>query len=192
MRQPGWSDKFYTWAYITPMMRLNKTAALRLHTKFVAVGELPSEVQLRRFANLRSETDEVAAKKPWLAPSMMLARSFFPRAFAGHCRTQVALRCGAVASALEQFRRAHGHWPESLEELVPAYLREIPKDPFDGRPLRLNRLVDGLVIYSVGPDGEDNGGTFDQERWDRQGSDVGLRVLDVGKRRQPAVVRPSD
>jgi hypothetical protein len=90
--RPSWSGKFYYWAYITPLMRLNRAPALRLHTKFVAVGELPSEEQLPRFANLRSETDELAAKKPWLAPSMMVARSF-PRVFVGHCRTQAALRC---------------------------------------------------------------------------------------------------
>jgi len=34
----------------------------------------------------------------------------------------------------------------------------MPDDPFDGQPLRYHRLDKGYVIYSIGSDGEDNGG----------------------------------
>jgi hypothetical protein len=46
--------------------------------------------------------------------------------------------------------------------MVPEYLSEIPRDPFDGASLRY-RLVDGLpLIWSVGPDRIDQSGlTFD-------------------------------
>jgi hypothetical protein len=30
---------------------------------------------------------------------------------------------------------------------VPQYLKEVPIDPFDGKPLRLRRLSHGLVIF---------------------------------------------
>ena len=35
---------------------------------------------------------------------------------------------------------------------------EIPPDPFDGKPLRYKKLEKGYVVYSVGPDGNDDGG----------------------------------
>ena len=36
-----------------------------------------------------------------------------------------------------------------------------PLDPFDGRPMRYRRLdASSFRVYSVGPDGVDDGGTF--------------------------------
>jgi hypothetical protein len=63
-----------------------------------------------------------------------------------------------VAVALERYRLAHGRFPEKLGELTPTYLAAIPRDLFDGNPLRY-RLVDGKpVVYSIGIDGDDDGG----------------------------------
>ena len=71
-------------------------------------------------------------------------------------------RAGLTAIAVERFRLLYeGRLPEKLEELVPQFLSELPKDPFDGEPLRFRRLSAGFVIYSVGKDRTDDGG---QER----------------------------
>jgi len=72
---------------------------------------------------------------------------------------QVARVRTAVASlAIERYRLAKGDLPEKLSDVVPTYLDAIPQDPFDGKPLRYKKLVRGYVVYSVGDDGEDNGG----------------------------------
>jgi hypothetical protein len=64
-----------------------------------------------------------------------------------------------TALAIERYRLANkDHLPATLQELVPAYLDAVPADPFDGRPIRYNRLPKGYLIYSVGEDGVDNGG----------------------------------
>jgi hypothetical protein len=46
-----------------------------------------------------------------------------------------------------------------LEQLVPDFIAWLPVDPFDGKPMRMKRTDHGLVIYSVGHDRVDNGGT---------------------------------
>jgi len=59
---------------------------------------------------------------------------------------------------LEVFRREHGKYPESLSELVPQLLPEIPADRITGEPVRF-RIVDSEpVVYSVGADRKDDGG----------------------------------
>jgi hypothetical protein len=68
------------------------------------------------------------------------------------------LRTAAAALAVERYRLAAGHWPESLAELVPAFLERVPEDPFDGALLRYGRLDGGFVVYSVAEDGIDDGG----------------------------------
>jgi hypothetical protein len=64
-------------------------------------------------------------------------------------------------------------------------LAKVPADPYDGKPLRYRRLKDGVVIYCIGPDGKDDGGTFERDDFWAASTDVGLRLWDVDKRRQP-------
>ena len=65
-----------------------------------------------------------------------------------------------TAFAIERFRLAHEQaLPHALPELVPAYLPAVPRDPFDEQPLRFKKLPRGYVVYSIGPEGVDDGGT---------------------------------
>jgi tRNA A-37 threonylcarbamoyl transferase component Bud32 len=112
---------------------------------------------------------------------------------------QARLNSALAAVAVECYRRVHGTWPADLEALVPAYLTHVPQDPYDGKPLRYRRVADGVVLYSVGPDRTDNQATLDransqttldQSGMERtqpppDGTDVGFRLWDVAKRRQP-------
>jgi hypothetical protein len=101
-------------------------------------------------------------------------------------RVQADQRCALVALAAERYRRDHGRWPASLDQLAPDYLKAVPADPYDGKPLRYQRRPDGVIIYSVGPDREDNGGALNRSRPLDKGIDYGFRLWDVDRRRQPA------
>lgn len=67
-------------------------------------------------------------------------------------------RTARVALAVERHRLAIGDLPGKLTDLVPAYLAGVPKDPLDGEPLRYKKLDSGFVVYSVGPDQQDDDG----------------------------------
>jgi hypothetical protein len=61
--------------------------------------------------------------------------------------------------ALRLYRLEHGAYPESLEALAPRYLATVPADPFAlNAALRYRRKGSKYVLYSIGPDGVDNGG----------------------------------
>ena len=68
------------------------------------------------------------------------------------------LATASCGLAVERYRLARGTLPETLRDLVPTYLPEVPLDPFDGQPLRYKHLERGYTVYSVGPDGTDDGG----------------------------------
>lgn len=99
--------------------------------------------------------------------------------------TQTALESARVALAVERFRGEKGRLPEKLDELAPAYIKEIPKDVFDEKDgvLKYKKLDKGYIIYSVGLDGADNGGKFDPKKprggkaSDSEGFDIVFRVL---------------
>ena len=111
-------------------------------------------------AEARYNTSGILSILNWLTPPS--ARLIVIN-LQGMARMQVA----RTALAVERYRLATGQLPEDLSELVPSHLEEIPLDPFDGRPLRYKKRDGGYVVYSVGPDGTDDGGTERQPK--RQG-----------------------
>ena len=70
-----------------------------------------------------------------------------------------------AVTALERYHLRHGSYPNTLQELLPEWLRNPPSDFMDGNPLRYHRTDDGhFVLYSVGLDCVDNGGEMSRPR----------------------------
>lgn len=67
-----------------------------------------------------------------------------------------------VEFALQRYRLEQGRHPDRLDDLVPAILSEIPRDPFGDGPLRSRKSGSELIVYSVGPDGTDDSGKLFQ------------------------------
>ena len=65
----------------------------------------------------------------------------------------------------------------------PAFLSEVPTDPYTGVPLLIARRDDGIVLYSVGKDGIDDGGATELQGG--QPADIGFRLFDLDKRNLP-------
>jgi len=103
-------------------------------------------------------------------------------------RNLASLNCAITGLAMERYRITNGKWPRKLEELVPEYLAKLPTDPFNGEPLLVGTILGGLVIYSVGPDLQDNNGLIDNSYSlsVKEGTDIGFRLWEVPMRRQPA------
>jgi hypothetical protein len=75
--------------------------------------------------------------------------------------------------AIRLFEMEKGHLPQSLDELVPEYLENVPLDPFDLKPLRYRKREGKWVIYSIGPDGKDDGGVRNYVyRQGEEGTDI--------------------
>ncbi|MEX0702795.1 MAG: hypothetical protein WD069_11935 [Planctomycetales bacterium] len=64
-----------------------------------------------------------------------------------------------IAIEIAAYRHEHGRLPGSLEDLVPGRLKELPRDPHSDKPYRYRRDGEGIVLYSVGRNGEDEQGT---------------------------------
>lgn len=78
-------------------------------------------------------------------------------------RHAVQLNSALLIIAVERCRLARGRYPEKLDELVPEFLPGVPEDPYFEKGFVYKRGDDPSVkgsytLYSVGDDGEDNGG----------------------------------
>lgn len=63
-----------------------------------------------------------------------------------------------VAIALERFRLARGKYPESLDQLAPQFMSEVPNDLIGGQPLKYRLTNGAFVLYSIGWNEKDDGG----------------------------------
>ena len=64
-----------------------------------------------------------------------------------------------TALALRAYRLEHGKYPSTLSTLVPGYLKVAPHDPLTvDAILKYRPTRNGYLLYSVGPDGKDDGG----------------------------------
>jgi hypothetical protein len=68
--------------------------------------------------------------------------------------TQTAVNQAIVACALERYRLVQGDHPESLDQLLPAYLDRVPPDIGRGRPIFYQRIdKDNYVLRGAGANG---------------------------------------
>ena len=74
---------------------------------------------------------------------------------------QMERRLTQLALMLAAYKSDHGEYPASLADLSPAYLATVPIDLFTEKPLIYSRVENKYVLYSVGPNGEDDHGKKD-------------------------------
>jgi len=94
--------------------------------------------------------------------SLRIVPGFWPNSYEALFGREVMARfdLACTAIAVEQCRLAHGTVPDSLDALVPEFLEQVPDDPLGPGPIRYVIREHGeCVLYSVGPNFVDDGGT---------------------------------
>jgi hypothetical protein len=172
------------WAfgwYLRDRFRADHPRVLALMTRRIREVQLPPHEQA---AAEQAFEAEVRALPPDEAPATRTLLPAVEKLGAAERRRLANVRSMIAVVAAERYRLEHGAWPESLDRLVPAEMTEVPLDPFDGKPLRYRRTAGGVVVYSVGEEGKDDGGQVRPEEH-TQPKDVGWRLWDVKHRRRP-------
>ncbi|MFM8890369.1 MAG: hypothetical protein ACKOTB_01890 [Planctomycetia bacterium] len=126
----------------------------------------------RRTAEIEKE---LSPPKHWVTGLLAPALSHVMRS---QVKAEAVHRAAAVLVAATRARLAAGSLPDSPDRLVPQALPAVPRDPFTGEgPLRSQRSDGFWTVYSVGPDGEDDGGPPAHGAEIPEGNDdVGLRL----------------
>ena len=140
--------------------RGDEAAYLQLMGKFVAASQSKT-LPLRQA--IWQTGDEISAllnssSVRWRYPLTKLMMPSLQASTDAICRAQALQAATRTAIAIERYRRIHGQPPGALDQLVPDFLATSPIDPFDGAPLRYKIDAAGYRIYSIGPDGIDQGG----------------------------------
>jgi len=178
---PDWNERFFGWS-ARDNLRDEHPLLLKMLTQEIENAKLPPHEQK---AAEQAIDAEITALPPTAVATRMLAPAI-GKCCLTHRRKLALVRSLIVALAAERYRRDHGAWPATLDDLAKQYLDNVPLDPFDGKPLRYAKRPDGVTIYSVGPDEHDDGGRIVDHGGNQPGTDLGIRLWDADKRRQEA------
>ena len=91
-------------------------------------------------------------------------------------QTLTVVRCTILAIVIERYRRSHGELPSSLDEVLPTYINSIPLDPLTGKKLLYSHDEETYVVYSVGINRQDDGGSIKPKADEKRPQDWGLRI----------------
>jgi hypothetical protein len=73
-------------------------------------------------------------------------------------KSSARLGLARLAFALAAYRAEHGAFPADLSRLSPEYIGKLPKDVYFDGDFQYETTDDGYRLWSVGPDGFDDGG----------------------------------
>lgn len=143
--------------------RLWNVASPLFHDYETACRNVERHWALAANGDMRGWADESEAIGEWRTSAGVLD-GVFPDD-TGIDRAMLILYTGATqvqaslaVLGLAEYRRKAGAYPESLAALVPEFLPRLPIDYADRGVLRYRREGSDCVLYSIGPDGVDDGG----------------------------------
>lgn len=132
------------------------------------------------YPDLKKRIDTVETQIRDRSPGMLTAMIVpaLGAVFKAQTRSVAHHRAAAALVAATKQQLETGTVPATLDEYTVTLLPPVSRDPFTAdQPLLMKRTDDALVVYSVGPDGEDDGGPVAPRADKVEGNDdVGLRM----------------
>ncbi|MBL7224426.1 MAG: hypothetical protein ISS72_11280 [Candidatus Brocadiae bacterium] len=145
-------------------------AYIDLMSGYAATARLPYPQSLIR-AGAVGKTIEQRIPRYFIIARMLLP--VLGRVFIEGQRHMARLDSARVGLTVLRYRAQKGKLPDTLDALAPDFVKAVPVDPFNGKPLLYRTTPQGFTVYSLGENGKDDGGQTER---------VGGRLVDVGFR----------
>ena len=175
----GLSIVFLAFWRITGLNDRDATKYIDIMQELMDAMELSANERLLVFDSIQKDVH--SGKRGGFLTRMLMPA--FGRIMQIETRHLAHLHATQTALAIERYRLTEGRLPQSLDNLVPAYMEVIPTDPFDGQDLKFRTLKTGFVVYSVGEDLTDEGGTErDSKKRDKKGKPLPWDVTFIVER----------
>jgi len=107
--------------------------------------------------SLRTRTQQLETR-PWYAYLSKALLGNFEAAFLKEAQLEASLLAARTGLACKLYKGRTGEYPEALGALVPGILKEVPIDPFTGKPLVYRKEGKGFIVYSLGSNEKDDNG----------------------------------
>jgi hypothetical protein len=108
---------------------------------------------------MRALDESVASGEASRNPLMRTMMPALDRYYTLHTRAETNRRASVLTANIMAYRQQHGDYPDSLDAFGD---RDFVIDPFTDQRFVYRRDGEGFTLYSLGPNGEDDGGVHDR------------------------------
>lgn len=151
------STRAYFAAYTSPALRSwANSDASRVAQLYRAQEELHRTPYYEAINVIRAREKELAGPA---YPMANLAAGMVESGARAQASHEVRMQLTQLGLLAEQYQRHFGKPPETLNAVAAHLPEETIIDPFSGRPFAYRVTEGGFLLYSVGPDEKDDGGT---------------------------------
>jgi hypothetical protein len=161
-RAPLWG-RVRAWV-LRPLFNAEQRAYLSYMEREVRAFELSWPASQRAM----SEQEKWLDRRSNRHPIVNIVTPVFTRVVWSRDRATAAVGTAQIALALKAYRADNATYPASLAELEAAGWK-LPLDPFGGRPYRYRREGSGFVVWSLGPDMDDDNASRDLDAYQKLG-----------------------
>ena len=146
-------SRFFLWLGCRAVGTLDDAALLRYWDRQMALLRRPY------YQNPEDFTDRLREEIPRCALLTRMHQPVFMRARTARDKGLAHAGLMRIGLGLATYRTHFGRYPDALDELRKALEWEVPEDPFSGGDFIYRRAGNGCLLYSLGPDLDDDGGT---------------------------------
>ncbi len=132
-----------------------------MHQRESAVASDPWRPQTWSFD---CQTEALAEDGSWRFTMVIITMPAVDKAIIGMHDARTETAAARILIAAERHRRKTGSWPKSLDDLDPAFVESLPRDPFTGDRFIYRLQAGRPLIYSRGPDRDDDATPLDSDR----------------------------
>lgn len=122
-------------------------------------ADSPSWNDIRSGADVRGRLPFANTLGRWIVA--MFSRVSLEYACQLKYRTESSIAGIRLILACRAFEEQMARLPDTLDELVPAFMPSVPRDPFDGQPFRY--AAERRIVYSVGKNLTDDDGSDERQ-----------------------------
>ena len=155
-------ESLYTSPQGMQVLMLDEAMYLRVMAEIIQAADLPSGPRRAALAALDARTQALPLCYMF---TKMSTGIFSSRFFFKTDQTATELARSQIALALVAYHNETGQWPATLDQLHKVVAWDLPLDPFSGKDFLYRREGEGWVLYSVGANQKDDGGTGDDMVW---------------------------
>ena len=174
----GWSpDSFLIQLRTTylgrPLLYMDEANMLRRMNKLIDLYSMQSYIKIRRehldFAPNENATIDITKATNLVDILMPVYYGARDRMNKG----QTSLAGSQLLLALRAYNHQFGSYPQTLAELKNKLDFKVPtQDPFSGKDFIYKRQGNGFLLYSIGENMKDDGGTVPKKSYDHEHGDI--------------------
>ena len=153
----GLGARLYASPVARPWFNMDEAAYAEVMDQFHDAVKLP-------FYEAKPLLDQIEQDVEDLPLTRVLSRTLLPalaRSCLSQARLEATLDLTQMGIALEQYHGVHGEYPADLRAIAPQLGGVVPVDPFTGQAYHYLPSGGTFLLYSIGMDLEDDGGTHD-------------------------------